>query len=87
MSPFDEKWQKLIRLDCSRLFHKDETYTNKIKKERISLEDPIDLDIKCKSIRLRWNFQDLPNSESEAKYPIAYARTVFKVFFVYIFYF
>lgn len=50
-----------------------------MKKQRIILEDPTKLDIKCDAILSRWNFPKMPNSDTEAEYPLAFARTVFKV--------
>lgn len=72
------RWPSVKDLNCSRLFT-DKRYALAVGRKRITLKDPKQLHLNCGTVRARWLFAKRPTSREEARYPIAYARIVYKV--------
>lgn len=71
-------WRQLSSLNCSRLLLPDPVYVERTKRERMVQRDPRRLDMNCTAVMARWQFVNEAQSEEEAKFPLAFARTVFR---------
>uniref|UniRef100_A0A914KLW7 Uncharacterized protein n=1 Tax=Meloidogyne incognita TaxID=6306 RepID=A0A914KLW7_MELIC len=66
------------RIDCKRIIKGDEDYIKLEAKSRLTYTDPRNLFMDCRSIKQRNYFLEKPLSTEEGKYPLAYARIVYK---------
>lgn len=65
-------------LDCKKLINGDQNYIKLQSQTRITYKDPEKLLMDCNSIKERNYFADKALSNEENKYPLAYARIVYK---------
>uniref|UniRef100_A0A915DE87 Uncharacterized protein n=1 Tax=Ditylenchus dipsaci TaxID=166011 RepID=A0A915DE87_9BILA len=64
-------------IDCGRILNGEELYI-KDDRNRATYKDEPNLTVDCQTIRQRHYFPEQPASDEEAKFPIAYARAIFK---------
>nr|CAD2172055.1 unnamed protein product [Meloidogyne enterolobii] len=73
-------FNQINSLNCSLILNENKSYINSIKIKRIVQRDLNDLKIDCNSIKNRWkffqNFGEI--SDEEKRFPIAFARTVYR---------
>nr|CAD2159362.1 unnamed protein product [Meloidogyne enterolobii] len=69
---------KKERIDCKRIIKGDEDYIKLEAKSRLTYTEPRNLFMDCRSIKERNYFLEKPLSTEEGKYPLAYARIVYK---------
>ena len=77
--PFFRKPPEVEGIDCIRFFHNDTDYENLYTENKLTYKDDELLSSDCREIRLRNYFSEEPLSKAEAKFPIAFARIVYKV--------
>lgn len=70
-------------VDCARIIANDTHYISSVAKSRIIYKEENDqtLPLDCPSIRSRNYFPNRSMSDEEKKFPVAFARIVYKVFF------
>uniref|UniRef100_A0A914HPN3 Uncharacterized protein n=1 Tax=Globodera rostochiensis TaxID=31243 RepID=A0A914HPN3_GLORO len=82
---FGSLWPQLSQLNCNSLINNGTKFKQfgGGKRRRIVQKDPphVNLDTNCSAIRARWHFVEKAGTSREAHFPLAFARTVFRVWF------
>ena len=73
--------QQFHFLECHHLFdpEKASNYTKQLKRPRQKYTDEFRTPMDCNSIKARGYFPDKSQTENEEKFPLAFARIVYKV--------